>query len=326
MLAHHAQIPFETLRRDKARYDALDGPVPASYLQTIGVDFKILQRCVAIDRNEYCDADPLTSFPPEYERCSHSGTRRIPFPEYITTPYHALALLLGEAARAADTRFTMTWPNIKSISVPAGTEPKLELKTCRPVLYCNGTVVPNLGEGEWDTPSSDAIIEFKSTDAIPFIEATKTYYLAGSSLAHFLDPGLAFGKKCAPTPEQRALYSPLLMILDAYDPALAVDSLRGYFGNWYSEVGFLEYEGEAASILYHLAADATFNDILDVFNNVFYVPGPWGIGNYEKIPVIIAQEIFNIRQLYRGEVPFEFAPIELPVLDELPRMVGLGVE
>ena len=326
MLAHHAQIPFETLRRDKSRYDALEGPVPARYLQSIGVDFKVLQRCVGIDRVEYCDADPLTGVPPQCEHSSPSGTQRIPLPPYVKTPYHALAFVLGKAARADQGTFTMTWPNIKSLSVPAGPQPKLTLHTRRPVLYCDGAVVPNLGEKKWDTPSSDAIIEFRPTDAVPFIEATKTYYLAGSSLARFLDTELALGKKFASTPEQRALYSPLLMILDAYDPSLAVDDIRAYYGKWHSEMGFLEYEGEAARILCELKADATFNDILDVFNSVFYKPGPWGIGNYEKIPLIICQEIFNTRRLYRGEVPIDYAPIELPVLEELPRILGLGVE
>lgn len=209
--------------------------------------------------------------------------------------------------------------------IPAKSRPRLTLRTRRPVLYCDGAVVPNIGDGEWEAPAPDSVIEFRPTDALPFIEATSRYRDAGSSLAAFMDPDLGFGEKYTPSPEQHAMYSPLLMILDAYDPALAVDSLRGYFGNWYSEMGFLEYSGEAVRILYRLKDDAPFSEILDIVEEVLD-PGPHGMGLNINIPRIVAQELYNSRQLYRGATPTQFPPLKMPVLEELPRMLGLGVE
>ena len=45
-----------------------------------------------------------------------------------------------------------------------------------------------------------------------------------------------------------------------------------------------------------------------------------------KVHRLIAQEIYNARRIYRGELPEAFDPVEIPQLEYLPPPVGCGVE
>ena len=320
MLAHKAHIPFNTLRREKARYDAFEGPVPASYLRAIGVDFKVLQRCSAIDRAEYCEADPFGHFPGVYQRVTATGTSSIAFPAFVSTLYHALAFLLGLADRANEPgQFVMTWPEVKAVTINWGCPSQIELNARRPVLWCDGKIVPSLGKGEFN-PSMDSFIELKPTSPL---ECDPN----DCDLVRFLDPLRAFAEDCTPTPEQLALYRAIALVLDCYDPSLVVDSLRGCFGNWYGELGFLEYTGEALRICCRLSGGESVSEIKQVLNEILK-PGFWGgQGRYDMVLTIISQETYyNARRLYRGKVPERFEAVEIPVLEYMGTPLRLCVE
>lgn len=319
MLAHKARIPYETLRREKARYDAFEGPVPSSYLKAIGANFEVLQRCNAMDRTEYCNADLFGYFPDRYEQVTPSGRTVVRFPAYVSTIYYALALLMGQADRAAGPgQFVMTWPEVKAVTINWGCPSQIELNARRPVFWCDGKIVPSLGKGEFN-PSMDSFIELKPTSPLECDPIDR-------DLVRFLDPLRAFAEDCTPTPEQLALYRAIVLILDCYDPSLVVDSLRGCFGNWYGELGFLEYTGEALRICCRMAGAQGVADIIQVLKEN-PEPGFWGgQGRYDRVLTLIAQQIFNSRRLYRGELPEPFDPIEIPRLEYLPPPIRFSVE
>jgi len=218
----------------------------------------------------------------------------------------------------------MTWPQIKTLTINWGSPAALELHTRRPVLWCNGTVVPRLGDGLFEPPT-DGVIELKPTGSVEYDIVTNAYRATESREVKFLDAHRAFSGRYEPTPEQLALYRAITMVLDAYDPSLAVDSLRGCFGMWYGELGFLEYRGESVCICSRLAGAHSVPDIIAILDEVLD-PGPWGMGNYDNVPLLIAQAIYNARRLYRGELPEPFEPLDIPKLEYLPPPVRFGVE
>jgi len=324
LLAHKARIPYETLQQGKARYDAFEGPVPVSYLQAIGVNFNVLQRCAEIDRVEYSEADRFGHFPRDYERRDVSSSARIPFPSFVTTFHHAVAYLSGLVERAVTPcQFTMTWPQIKSLVFKAGSPPSLELHARRPILWCDNTLMPRLGD-DFD-PAPDSAIQLRTTGPIEYENAANDDCGVESDIVRFLDPRRAFPRDYDPTPEQLAMFRVIIMVLDAYDPSLLVDCLRRAYGAWGGEMGFLEFGGEALRICYRLVGDQTVPDILAVLDNIL---DPMGrdMGMYKIVLLLIAQQILNCRRIYRGELPEPFEPVEIPQLEYLPPPLIIGVE
>ncbi len=153
-LAEKAGIPLEVLQRKKPRYDALSGRIPAAYLAAIGVDFDDLRRCHTIDRAEYGIVNERAEFPKTYTVRTPNETVRVAFPAGVTKFHHALAHLLGCAARAAtpasprtapentDTRFVIAWPHVKVLEFGARDPLRIDLRSNRPVLDCGRETVP----------------------------------------------------------------------------------------------------------------------------------------------------------------------------------------
>ncbi|HPA40767.1 MAG TPA: hypothetical protein PKV69_02050 [Candidatus Hydrogenedentes bacterium] len=313
-LAEKARIPLEVLRRKKPRYDALSGRVPAAYLAAIGVDYDDLRRCHAIDCAEYEIVNSRAEFPKTYTVRTPNETVRVAFPAGVTKFHHALAHLLGCAARAAapaspqtvpgntGTRFVIAWPHVKVLEFDTRDPLRIDLRSNRPVLkhgrwplawepgYDDDAFVLGSLGGWWDDSGDHG-------DPIP------------TPLWRFLRPHRAFFGNLPATAEQIALFSPIARLLDEWDPALDDD-----WGDWpYSgEIGPLYYVGAARKLCLRLGPQMTLKKVRRLLKNTVPFYGWKNQRDYETVVKLMARDVLNTRRIYRGEPPVEYAPLAVP--------------
>ena len=336
-LAEKARIPLEELRRKKPRYDALSGRVPAAYLAAIGVDFDNLRRCHAIDRAEYEIVNECAEFPKTYTVRTPNETVRAAFPAGVTKLHHALAHLLGCAARAAapaspqtvpgnpGTRFVIAWPHVKVLEFDTRDPLRIDLRSNRPVLDCGRETVPPWSGNDqlrvehpkekwpraWE-PESDAAAfvwgslggwhDRDSPSSVPDDPIP-------TPLWRFLRPHEAFFGNLPATAEQIALFSPIARLLDEWDPALDDD-----WGDWpYSgEIGPLYYVSAARKLCRRLCPQMTLRGVRRALKNTVPFYGWKNREDYETVVELMARDVLNTRRIYRGEPPVEYAPLAVP--------------